>query len=243
MPKNSKKAGKKGSKSKSSPVLISNPLETLLAGNESKEEKKKEDSEKSAKILISKEKSPEELLRGLDKAVLEDKVRLSIIKISKPLPIEAIENVLPSASPEEKTPLIRKVSQRQTIAYEENPNAQIQTAAQEENKRKRYQERTERPAQTIVQAPASKEESRPVAYSTRAMYGAIEEKKGRAYSIEEKSFQMANIIANKVPQPKIREANMFENRLMKQEDIHEEYSIDLEEQPAPKPKRRYPWEF
>ena len=75
------------------------------------------------------------------------------------------------------------------------------------------------------------------------MYGAIEEKKGRAYSIEEKSFQMANIIANKVPQPKIREANMFENRLMKQEDIHEEYSIDLEEQPAPKPKRRYPWEF
>ncbi|MDP3882100.1 MAG: hypothetical protein Q8Q31_04470 [Nanoarchaeota archaeon] len=248
MAKKPKSTNKKGLKNNLAGINIPESLEILLE-EEKTNAPKKNNSKPSAQILIKKEEKSQDILKKIDEAALEDKIKVGESKTVDPILLEVEEE--PPISAEEETPLIRPApgtpsATRRLKTYEENPDTQIQVAAQEEARQRRYQERMQRTITPVAPSPPVTPipQERQVAYSTRAMYGQIEQKRERVYSIEERSFQMANIIADKSPQPQIKQTGPFENRAIKQKsDFHEEYSLDLAAQEPPKPKRRYPWEF
>ena len=221
-------------------IKIPESLEAIISEKKIRDAKKRFDK-KAAKTSHKKEQKAENILKKLDKASLENNVKLPELK---PVEQGSIKTEGATETSPEEIHLVRESPPRLKIIYEDNSDAQIRATSREEPRQRKYQERVEGPTPTQVRSAGRDEENRPGAYSTRAIYGTPEQKKERVYTIEERSFQMANILADKSPQPEIRNPDLFFNeRLMeKKTDSHEEYSLDLKEQKAPKPKRRYPWE-
>ncbi|MEK6892725.1 MAG: hypothetical protein AABX07_00825 [Nanoarchaeota archaeon] len=110
--------------------------------------------------------------------------------------------------------------------------------------------RTDEPRTTESAGPRTTEAER-TPYSTIVLYSGAQQRTtetARAYEPGEntmrRAMQMANRLANKAPQPKIEQDEMFENKMPDRtpQNASEKVNYSIIKPEEQKPKRRYPWE-
>lgn len=242
-----KKQPKKSGKSESPihKIKLDVALETILSDkltNPSlntplKAEDERVLAKKESLALTKKQDSPKKASQT-DKSQLEKKINVKELQILE----EPDPSLDVPISAEPATPLMREIPSQTRINYDSNPEAAA--AAQEEDRQRRYRERIQPAPQPIApaQTPAPEERG---SYSARALYTPQRTNKEQVYSLQEKSMQMSNILKDRTSPVRPMQQTPFiqeRQREIKTNPIHEEYTLDLEHQEKPKPKRRYPWE-
>jgi hypothetical protein len=202
-----------------------------------KDKQKEDDNSKKEKQKTKKEESPAEqplstqdiqLLLEKKKAEVQQKTPVpeKLEEISEEAPLPSVEEE-PIPAPSPQPTIVQTVAPERRRTYEERA-AQERPSAEEE-----------RPEQ-VARAP-----ERGV-YTSRVMYGQSEpEEKRRSYTIVERSLMMANQLAERVPQPIVRQEDTFARSRLDQgkiESPHGDYYETIKFEEEKKPKRRYPWE-
>ncbi len=230
-PKQSSKSGSPIHK-----IKLDAALETILSDKSANQSLNTPLKTEDKKVVTKKQDSPKKASQN-NKSQLEKKIDVKELQI-----LEEPDPSLDGPISGEATPLMREIPSQRRINYDSNPESAA--AAQEEDRRRRYRERIEPAPQptTPAQTPTS-EETTP--YTTRVLYSPQLTNKEQVYSLQEKSMQMSNILEERTSPVRPMQQTPFikeRQREIKTNPVHEEYTLDLEHQEKPKPKRRYPWE-
>jgi hypothetical protein len=212
------------------------------------------------------QKKKERISKNSKKIILKQ-IRLQKLKVpAKSSPSLKLEELRKSEKLEEKIeqfpteqiPSTSNTSSRKispapaiTTALQSSPSPEIETSARNYSERaKKYaSQRAERQAQQET-APRVIEPTQ-TPYSTIVLYGGAKQQASetsRAYtpseSIMRRATQMANRLANRVPQVEISQSEMFENKMPDRapQNAPEKVYYELAKTEEKKPKRRYPWE-
>ena len=196
-------------------------------------------------VAKSKQTKPLKLEMKIKPEKLEDKIeQISSEKIPD-ASASSSSAIVPSLQPSPKSQVAEAERNYSNIARERRYASQ-----RAEQLEQAAAPRTDEPRTTESAGPRTTEAER-TPYSTIVLYSGAQQRTtetARAYEPGEntmrRAMQMANRLANKVPQPEISHNQMFENKMPERtlQNASEKVNYSLIKPEEQKPKRRYPWE-